>query len=304
MPAVLPDPPAGDDCDAGRHARRHGHLTRCPTIRIADSPPAGSVRLPGRGGRRMSAVGRSGCATGREGRKVWRAERGGFAVTEQSVRHEVIDSDGHVIEPDTVWSEYAEPEFRELLSSGVGGYVQATGITAPIPTCRRRSSPAAVTTTHVGGCRGGHRLGRGVEAQDESPGWSRPGGPPRRHGRRRHRRRRAVPDDDAHVGRGRRRLRRRVVVPYNHWLPDYCSAAPDRLYRRRLVPLQDPDAAVTEMRAARRAARLQGGDDPPGAVPREQEAQRPRLRPVLGRGRGARLPDRCAPFPHGDMPNS
>ena len=54
-------------------------------------------------------------------------------MADQAARYEVIDSDGHVIEPDTVWSEYAEPEFRELLSNGVGGYVQATGITRAYP---------------------------------------------------------------------------------------------------------------------------------------------------------------------------
>src|SRR3954465_9891157 len=54
-------------------------------------------------------------------------------MADQAARYEVIDSDGHVIEPDSVWSEYAEPEFRELLPQGVGGYVQATGITRAYP---------------------------------------------------------------------------------------------------------------------------------------------------------------------------
>src|SRR6188474_211519 len=54
-------------------------------------------------------------------------------MAEQTSRFEVIDSDGHVIEPDSVWSEYAEPEFREVLASGTGGYVQATGITRAYP---------------------------------------------------------------------------------------------------------------------------------------------------------------------------
>ena len=31
-------------------------------------------------------------------------------MADQPTRHEVIDSDGHVIEPDTVWSDYAEPK--------------------------------------------------------------------------------------------------------------------------------------------------------------------------------------------------
>ena len=35
---------------------------------------------------------------------------------------------------------------------------------------------------------------------------------------------------------------------YNNWLRDYCSAAPSRLYGVGVVPLQDVDAAIAEMR--------------------------------------------------------
>ena len=55
---------------------------------------------------------------------------------------------------------------------------------------------------------------------------------------------------------------------YNNWLRDYCAAAPTRLYGVGLVPLQDIDAAITEMRRCVRDLVVQGGDDPTGVVHR------------------------------------
>ena len=49
-----------------------------------------------------------------------------------SDRIEVIDSDGHVIEPAVVWKEYAEPAFRDRLDQPGGG-VQALGISRSYP---------------------------------------------------------------------------------------------------------------------------------------------------------------------------
>ena len=54
-------------------------------------------------------------------------------MAEQSARFEIIDSDGHVIEPDAVWKEYAETEFRDVLDHPGGGYVQATGVRRAYP---------------------------------------------------------------------------------------------------------------------------------------------------------------------------
>src|SRR5688572_15733411 len=47
-------------------------------------------------------------------------------------RPEVIDSDGHVVEPDAVWRDYADPPFREQLDVPGGG-VQALGISRAYP---------------------------------------------------------------------------------------------------------------------------------------------------------------------------
>ncbi|GEM_PF-5046278 len=37
---------------------------------------------------------------------------------------DVIDSDGHVVEPDTLWTEYADPAFRERLGAPFGGAIE------------------------------------------------------------------------------------------------------------------------------------------------------------------------------------
>src|SRR6059058_2155901 len=47
-------------------------------------------------------------------------------------RYEVIDSDGHVIEPDAVWKEYAEPAYRAQLDQPGGG-VQMLGMQRAYP---------------------------------------------------------------------------------------------------------------------------------------------------------------------------
>ena len=55
-------------------------------------------------------------------------------MPDQSTPLEIIDSDGHVIEPEVIWTDYAEPEFRDVLEfAGGGGYVQATGIQRAYP---------------------------------------------------------------------------------------------------------------------------------------------------------------------------
>ena len=118
---------------------------------------------------------------------------------------------------------------------------------------------------------------------------------PRGHGRRRHRHRGALPDHArARVGAGGRRrahdgpgvqpLAARVLL-----------GDPDAPHRRRARRAAGPGPRGQGDGALRQRPGLQGGDDPARAVHREQEAERPGLRPVLGRRRAARLPDRRPP---------
>ena len=120
--------------------------------------------------------------------------------------------------------------------------------------------------------------------------------PARGHGRRRDRHRGALPDD-ARAGVGARRRH----VPHDG--PGVQPLAARVLLRRSGAPHRRRPRARCRTRARgqgdgalRAGARLQGGDDPARAVHRQQEAERPGVRPVLGRRRAARLPDRRPPL--------
>ena len=195
-------------------------------------------------------------------------------MTTGNARPEVIDSDGHVVEPDTLWKDYSEPEFREQLDLPGGGWVQATRDHARVPGPRHRAAGkhAGRRRHELGRRRHGRVVGGGSADEDGAAGRVRPERAPRRHGRRRHRRRGALPHRDARRGSRKPTCSAPRAAPYNNWLRDYCAAAPTRLYGVGLVPLQDVDAAITEMRRCVRDLVVQGGDDPAGGVHRRRRS--------------------------------
>ena len=151
-----------------------------------------------------------------------------------------------------MWSDYSEPEFRDGSTSPDGGYVQATGITRAYPDMPPRSRDARRTTTTLGDDADGRVVGGGVAHKMGRPGGYDPVA-------------RLVDMDDEGIDVA-------VLYPtamltwieepdifgaacraYNNWLHDYCAAAPTGSTASALVPLQDPDAAIAEMRALRRA---------------------------------------------------
>ncbi|HXY91323.1 MAG TPA: amidohydrolase family protein, partial [Acidimicrobiia bacterium] len=163
-----------------------------------------------------------------------------------SERPEVIDSDGHVIEPDSVWRDYAEPAYRDQLDKPGGG-VQMLGMMRAYPEAnafiRAMDSGDSSWADDVGG------EGWDEEARTK---MGRPGG---------HDPHARLVDMDAEG------IDVAVLYPtsmltwvddaelfgaacraYNNWLHDYCEAAPTRLYGVGMVPLQDLDAAAAEMR--------------------------------------------------------
>jgi predicted TIM-barrel fold metal-dependent hydrolase len=50
-----------------------------------------------------------------------------------------------------------------------------------------------------------------------------------------------------------------VCRAYNRWLADYCRPYPDRLFGVAMLPMQSVDAAIAEMRFARRELGMRGG---------------------------------------------
>jgi len=50
-----------------------------------------------------------------------------------------------------------------------------------------------------------------------------------------------------------------VCRAYNRWLADYCSAYPDRLFGVAMLPMQEVDLAIGEMRYAKKELGMRGG---------------------------------------------
>jgi len=225
-------------------------------------------------------------------------------MNDRDARPEVIDSDGHVIEPDVIWKEYADPEFREILDCP-GGYVQATGIARAYPDAARQVLGAD-------GAEGEWAR----TAEDEATSWDeesrhkmmRPGGhdPVAR-----------IADMDAEG------IDVAVLYPtamltwieeadifgaacraYNDWLHDYCAVAPSRLYPVALVPLQDPQAAIAEMERATDHLGAKAVMIRPAPYIGTRKLDDPAYAPFWAAAAAAGCPIGVHPSPHGDMANS
>jgi uncharacterized protein len=218
-------------------------------------------------------------------------------------RPEVIDSDGHVIEPDTVWREYADPAFRDRLDLPGGG-VQRLGISRAYPDAPALELPAggedAQWTTRM----------EGNETWDEESRFKmgRPGGydPTAR-----------LVDMDAEG------IDRAVLYPtsmltwveeadlfgaacraYNNWLRDYCSADTGRLYGVGVVPLQDVDAAVAEMERCVDTLDFRAVMIRPAPYMGRQPLNHPDYDGFWAAAAAVGCPIGVHPSPHGDMPNA
>jgi uncharacterized protein len=226
-------------------------------------------------------------------------------MAEPRTRPEIIDSDGHVIEPAAVWKEYAEPEFRDLLDHPGGGWVQATGIQRGYP-----DMPPEFLTGGVGDDEWEmNTVAEQSDWEEESKHkMGRPGGhdPVAR----------LVDMDEEGIDVA-------VLYPtamltwveeadifgaacraYNNWLHDYCSVAPSRLYPVALVPLQDPQAAIVEMRRAVDQLGAKAVMIRPAAYIDAQKLNHPAYDPFWAAAAELDCPIGVHPSPHGDMPNS
>jgi uncharacterized protein len=160
--------------------------------------------------------------------------------------YNVIDADGHILEPLDLWDHYIDPAFRDRAPRIVKG---------------ENGTERLVIEEHaVGdGQRGIGRIGavgarRGVvEADTLAYKDGKPGGfdPHKR-----------IPDMDAdgidaaflYPSLGLfsgaihdPKLAAATCRAYNRWLADYCKPYPDRLFGVAMLPLQDVDLAVEEM---------------------------------------------------------
>jgi predicted TIM-barrel fold metal-dependent hydrolase len=165
--------------------------------------------------------------------------------------YNVVDADGHILEPLDLWDRYMDPAFRDRAPRIVKD--NETGKERLI--IEEHKSDARLSIGRVGavGARQGILEPDAVAYKDGKPGGFDP------HAR--------IPDMDADgidaaflypsIGLFSGAihdplLAAAVCRAYNRWLADYCSPYPDRLFGVAMLPMQDVDLAVAEMRFARK----------------------------------------------------
>ncbi len=161
---------------------------------------------------------------------------------------DVVDADGHILEPVDLWAQYLEE--RELLPLAPTFYIDDAGV----------QQFKLEGVTHPRGVlgMGGRNAGRPVSPATADQRWEdqHPGGfdPHKR-----------VADLDLEgidvavlfptvglrfCGVQDGRLAAALCRAYNNWLADFCRPYPDRLVGVAPVPFQEPELAIAEMRRA------------------------------------------------------
>jgi predicted TIM-barrel fold metal-dependent hydrolase len=166
----------------------------------------------------------------------------------------IFDGDSHVVEPPELWTKYIEPEYRTLGKFALwreegkfGSYLKVNGkmfrdtMNSNIP--RHAIWRPGMTWDKVGEldpntrhamtegasnpeARLKHMDAMGVDQAFLYPTWFAEGF-------------HLVEDPDVAYALAR---------AYNNWIADFCKAAPDRLFAAAMVPLQNMDYAVEELR--------------------------------------------------------
>ena len=207
--------------------------------------------------------------------------------------YNVIDADGHILEPLDIWDNYMDPKFRD----------RAPRLVIDPETGKEKldvEGQLLGSQQGMGGIGGvGARQGE-VKSAEMKYEEGRPGGfdPHKR-----------IPDmdldgiDAAFLYPSMGLFAGAVHDPelagalcraYNRWLADYCKPYPDRLFGVAMLPMQigrarDPGDEVRPPRP-----RLPGLLPAAEPVSRHQDDQRPDVRAVLGRRRGSRHGDRVS----------
>jgi len=171
--------------------------------------------------------------------------------------YNVIDADGHVLEPFSLWDEYMDPAYRECgpkmiidandkerlwLEDKILGNALGLGRLGAIGA--RQGTVSGYTAKYAAGRKGGFDPHARIEDMDLDgidaaflyPSVGLFSG--------------AVSDP---------RLAAAMCRAYNRWLADYCKPYPDRLFGVAMLPMQSVDLAIEEMRFARRELGFRGG---------------------------------------------
>ena len=174
-----------------------------------------------------------------------------------SRNYNVIDADGHVLEPFTLWDDYMDPQYRErapklvkdkdgkerlLLEDKILGSRAGFGGIGGVGA--RQGTVAADAMDYKDGRKGGFdphaRIPDmdldGIDAAFLYPSLGLFAG--------------AVSDPAFAAA---------MCRAYNRWLADYCKPYPDRLFGIAMLPMQSIEAAIQEMRFARKELGFRGG---------------------------------------------
>jgi uncharacterized protein len=172
--------------------------------------------------------------------------------------YNVVDADGHILEPLDLWDRYIDPKFRDraprIVKSGDGK--------ERLVIEENMVGDNRISIGRIGGvgARQGVVAADTLEYKNGKPGGFDP-----------HQR---IPDMDAdgidavflYPSLGLfsgaihdPHLAAAVCRAYNRWLADYCKPYPDRLFGVAMLPLQDVGLAIEEMRFARKELGFRGG---------------------------------------------
>ena len=170
--------------------------------------------------------------------------------------YNVIDADGHILEPVDIWEKYIDPAYREraprmivdtdgkerlLVEGKILGSPKGLGLIGGIGA--RQGTVDDVTMKYVEGRPGGFdphaRIPDmdldGIDAAFLYPSIGLFSG--------------AVQDPG---------LAAAMCRAYNRWLADYCKPYPDRLFGVAMLPMQSIPMAIEEMRFARKELGMRG----------------------------------------------
>lgn len=179
--------------------------------------------------------------------------------------YNIIDSDGHVLEPRSFWREYIDPAYRDrapelivdekgkerflvegkLLGPPAGlGLIGAIGLREQINGKWHHAKNVPISMEYTQGRKGGFdphaRIPDmdldGIDAVFLYPSLGLFAG--------------AIADPQLAAASSR---------AYNRWLAEYCSPYPDRLFGVAMLPMQSIELAVEEMRYARNELGMRAG---------------------------------------------
>jgi len=172
--------------------------------------------------------------------------------------YNVIDADGHILEPLNLWTDYIDPKYRDRaprLVTNNQGRQQLQVDSALLGSAERGLGAIGAI-----GARDGHVIADGFEYSQGRAGGFDP-----------HKR---IPDMDMDGidaaflypsiglfvgGIEDPGLAGATCRAYNRWLSDYCKPYPDRLFGVAMLPMQDVDLAIAEMRFAKKELGFRGG---------------------------------------------